>query len=194
MSNKGFRLYFEDFEGRSLDRAAKLLAGIPGGLSKALASALKRTATSTEAFAARAVRSEYVVTSSAFKEYTTSKRHISTSGGSTEVSISFNGYHIPIIRFDTSVGKSGRITTRVMRGSSRKVLENAFSARLGNDFGIYERVGAKRFPVRQLWGPATTQMMYSNEDVLDAINEHSTETFDKRLDHEVTRILNGFGR
>ncbi len=192
MSDKGFSLYLEGLEENSVTRAEKILSGIPGGLSKALGAALKRTASSTEAFSARAVRAEYVVRASDFKEYTAAKRHISTCGGYAQASIEFKGYHIPLIRFDTTVGKDGRITSRVKRNSSKQVLDNAFSARLGSDFGIYERIGVKRFPVRQFWGPATTQMMYSNESVTDAIDQHARDTFDKRMEHEITRILAGF--
>ena len=194
MSYKGFGLFLDDIGGGSLSRAEKLLAGISGGFSKALSAALKRTATSTESFAARAVRSEYVVKASDFKEFTTSKRHITISPGACEASIEFKGYHIPLVRFSTTVVKGGKISTKVKRESARQVLDNAFAARLGNDFGIYERIGTKRFPIRQLWGPATTQMMYSNEHVTDSIDEHAREVFENRMEHEINRILAGFGK
>lgn len=187
-------LWIDDIGGNSLDRAQKLLAGIPGGFSKAVSAALKRSASSGEAYAARAVRKEYIVKASDYKEYTASKRHITTSAsGTTEVSIEFRGYHIPLIRFDATFGKDGRVVARVRRNSAKQTLENAFAAKFGGRTGIYERVGDKRFPVRQLWGPSTTQMMDSNDDVAEDIAEKIRDTFDKRIDHETLRVLNGWG-
>lgn len=192
--DKADSLWIDDIGSNTLSRAQKLLAGIPGGVSKAVGSALKRAASSGEAYAARAVRKEYVVKASDYKEYTTSKRHIQTNtSGSTEVSIEFYGYHIPLIRFDTAFGKDGRITARVRKESARQILDNAFAAKLGERIGIYERIGEKRFPIRQFWGPATTQMMDSNDDVAEDIAAHIRNTFDKRIEHEITRVLNGYG-
>ena len=187
-------LWEDDIGSNTIDRAQKLLAGIPGGFNKAVGSALKRSASSGEAYAARAIRSEYVVKSNDYKEYTKSKRHVDTdASGATEVSIEFIGYHIPLIRFDTTFGKDGRITARVRRDSAKKTLENAFVANIGGRTGIYERIGDKRFPLRQFWGPTTTRMMDSNDDVAEDIATHIRDTFDKRIEHEITRVLNGWG-
>ena len=192
--NKATSLWVDDIGSNTLDRAQKLLAGIPGGVGKAVGSALKRAASSGEAYAARALRKEYVVKASDYKEYTTSKRHIDTdASGATEVSLEFHGYHIPLIRFDATFGKDGRITARVRKDSAKQTLENAFAAKLGDRTGIYERIGDKRFPIRQFWGPSTTQMMDSNDDVAEDIATHIRDTFDKRIEHEITRVLNGWG-
>ncbi len=192
--NTSTGLWVDDIGSNSLDRAQKLLAGIPGGFNRAVSAALKRSASSGEAYAARAVRKEYIVKASDYKEYTTSKRHITTSAsGATEVSIEFRGYHIPLIRFDSAFGKDGRVTARVRRSTAKQTLENAFAAKFGERTGIYERMGDKRFPVHQLWGPSTTQMMDSNDDVAEDIAEKIRDTFDKRIDHETLRVLNGWG-
>lgn len=119
-------------------RAEALLNGIPGGVYKAVGSALTRAASAGKTEAKRAVAQEYTIGSGDF-------------------------------------------------------LRHAFRANAGSHWGIYERVGAERFPIRQLYGPATTQMMYSNEEVLDAIEEKMAETFEKRIDHEILRVLNGWG-
>ena len=73
-------------------------------------------------------------------------------------------------------------------------MDQAFTAQMGKHRGVYERIGVERFPVRELYGPATPQMMYSNEDVLDEIEEKMAETYEKRIDHEILRVLNGWGR
>ena len=56
----GIGVYLVDDVGDgSIDRAMKLLAGIPHGADKAIGSAIKRAATSGEAYAARGIREEY---------------------------------------------------------------------------------------------------------------------------------------
>lgn len=193
IDNKGREIWIDDLGG-SIDKATSLLSGIPGGTKKAIDSAIRRASTSGEAFAARAVREEYYVSASVFKEYTKSSKQIVSDKWGTEVSIKYHGTHIPLVRFDTRIDKDGRIITRVNRSSARKTLKNAFTAQFHGTVGIYERKGESRFPLRQLYGPATPQMMDANDDVSEAIANHIRQTFDKRLDHEIIRLLNGWGR
>ncbi len=77
---------------------------------------------------------------------------------------------------------------------SAETLNRAFSAQMGGHKGIYERIGVSRFPVEELYGPATPQMMYSNEEVTDEIERKVADTYEKRIDHEILRLLNGWGR
>lgn len=63
----------------------------------------------------------------------------------------------------------------VKRSNAPEVLSHAFRQQVGGHYGIYEREGAARYPIHELYGPATTQMMYSNENVLDAIEDKMAE-------------------
>ncbi|MDE6727759.1 MAG: hypothetical protein K2J80_07445, partial [Oscillospiraceae bacterium] len=98
-----------------IDRAIKLLAGFPHAADKAIGSAIKRAATSGEAYAARAVGKHYYVKAGDFKHYTKSKRKIHTYGGETVVDIEFRGHHIPLLKFKTSVGSNGLVRAQVQR-------------------------------------------------------------------------------
>lgn len=186
----------DDIGGTNIDNAVKLLAGIPHAADKAIGSAIKRAAQTGEAYAARAVRDEYIISAGDFKAYTKSKRHIYTSFGSSSVDIEFKGKHIPLLHFDTRVNSSGRVTTRVKRTSSRVTLDHVFSQTVGNHghTGIFERKTSKRLPIEEKLGPSTPQMMDSNDEVSQAIGDKVRETFDKRLEHEVIAILNGYRR
>ena len=64
---------------------------------------------------------------------------------------------------------------------------------MGEHRGIYGRIGPSRFPVEERYGPATTQMMYSNEAVTDEMEHKMAEISEARVDHEILRILNGWG-
>lgn len=174
-----------------LKEAEKMLAGIHGGLKKAFGSAATRTAKSSINLASKDVRKEYLIKDSDFKKYTHSSFRVNESG----VSIEFHGWHIPLIAFDAKFGKDGKVTARVKRSSAKETLDNAFVrsvARLHT--GIFERVGDDRLPIREFLGPSVPQMMSYNENLQEAISQHTRETFEKRFDHEVTRILNGWGK
>lgn len=177
-----------------LDHVMKLLAGIPGGAYKAVGSALKRAASTGKTVAKRSVTGEYFITQSQFLSCTRNINHFEReTSGELSVAFGFAGYVIPLLKFNTRVEKNGLITTQVKRSSSPESLRNAFTATMGGHFGVYERIGKERFPIKQLFGPSTPQMMYSNEKVLDEMDKKMSETVEKRIEHEITRILNGWG-
>ena len=179
--------------GDAIERAKGMLAGIDKGFRNALGSALRRTVTSTKAYAAQKIRSEYYISSGEFKRSTISRSKITTGNGSAELGIEFIGRHIPLLKFDTNINKSGRVTTRVKKSSGRAVLEHAFFATMPTGHsGIFERETEAREPIRELFGPSTPQMMSYNDEVREAIAEHQEQTFAERLDHEVAAILNGW--
>lgn len=184
-----------DVSAGSVERATNLLAGISGGAYKAVGSALKRAADSGKTVAKRTVTKEYTISQSEFLARTRNINHfVRESSGGISVVFGFRGNVIPLMKFNTRVNGSGQIVTQVKRSGSAETLNRAFSAQMGGHKGIYERVGVKRFPVEELYGPATPQMMYSNEEVTDEIERKVADTYEKRIDHEILRILNGWGR
>lgn len=173
-----------------LKEAEKMLAGIQGGLRKAFGSAATRTAKSSTNLASNDIRKEYIISDSDFKKYT----HSSFKSDANGVSIEFKGWHIPLIAFEAKFGKDGKVSARVKRSSSRKILDNAFVRSVSRSHtGIFERILDERLPIREFFGPSVPQMMSYNEELQEAIAEHTRETFEKRFDHEVMRILNGWG-
>lgn len=178
----------------SFGRAEALLNGIPGGVYKAVGSALTRAASAGKTEAKRAVAQEYTISPSDFLQRTQNINHFVRGGdGSVEVVFGFAGYPIPLLHFQMSIDSEGRPVAHVKRSNTPEALRHAFRANVGGHRGIYERMGAERFPIQQLYGPATTQMMYANENVLDAIEEKMAETYEKRIDHDILRVLNGWG-
>lgn len=179
----------------SLDRAIRLLAGINGGVYKAVGSALTRAAASGKTAAKKPVTKEYAISQSEFLSRTKNINHfVRESGGGISVVFGFRGNVIPLMKFSTRINSSGQVVTQVKRSGSAATLDRAFSAQMGGHRGIYERIGPSRFPVEELYGPATPQMMYSNEAVTDEIEQKVAETYEKRIDHEILRVLNGWGR
>ena len=191
--DNGIHVYVsEDVGAGSIEKAQKLLAGIPGAANKALNRSIMRATTSAEAYAARVLREKYVIKAGDSKAYTHAKRHYIATGNGTGVFIEFRGCHIPLIKFDTKVGSNGRVTARVKRESSRKILDHAFAGKTGLHDGIYERETSERLPIRQFMGPSTPQMMSYNDDIQEKIGEKFNEVYEERLDHEILAILNGW--
>ena len=179
----------------SLDRVTKLLAGISGGVYKAVGSALNRAAAAGKTAAKQPVTREYSISQSEFLSQTRNINHfVRDTGGGLSVVFGFRGNVIPLMKFNTRVNNNGQVVTQVKRSGAAATLDRAFTAQMGGHRGVYERVGAKRFPVEELYGPATPQMMYSNEAVTDEIERKVADTYEKRIDHEILRILNGWGR
>lgn len=179
----------------SLDKATRLLAGIHGGVYKAVGNALTRAAASGKTAAKQPVTQEYAISQSEFLARTKNINHfVRESDGGISVVFDFRGNVIPLMKFNTRINGSGQVVTQVKRSGSAETLNRAFSAQMGGHRGVYERTGPSRFPVKELYGPATPQMMYSNETVTDEIERKVADTYEKRIDHEILRLLNGWGR
>lgn len=184
----------DDVGDQSIDRAMKILAGFSHGAEKAIGSALKRAAISGEAQAVRGVQNDYYIKVSDFKNYTKSKRRFITANGSTTVDIEFRGYHIPLMKFDTKVGKDGRVVTRAKRSSAKVELDYVFKqiiGRYGHE-GVFERITEKRLPIEEKLGPSTPQMMANNDDLEQEVGDKVREVFEKRLEHEILAVMNGW--
>ena len=111
-------------------------------------------------------------------------------------SIEFAGTVIPLKRFkvSTSAPAQKTVSVSVLKAEGGKRLEHAFVADLGKyGVGVFERMTRRRDSSEQLFGPSPAHMM-ANENVLDKVEEAAQDTIDKRVEHEITRILNGYGR
>lgn len=177
----------------SLDRVNKLLAGIPGGVYKATFSALKRAGESAKTKAGQFAAAEYTITKGTFMRNVNSKTRVSGgSGGVASMSISFAGRVLPLLTFNTKFSKEARVQTQVKRNGGAATLERAFVANIYGSTGVFERVGAPRFPVDQLYGPSTGQMM-QNDRVINQMDDTIRATYEARIEHEILRVLNGWG-
>ena len=58
--------------------------------------------------------------------------------------------------------------------------------------GVFERETSQRFPVDELMGLSAAQMV-GNERIVQELQEEAQEVINERLEHEIERILNGYG-
>ena len=85
------------------------------------------------------------------------------------------------------------VSAAVLAGNGRTPFQDAFIARMQSGHtGMFERDGSKRLPISEFMGPSTAQMA-GNSIVLADVEEKAQEVINKRVEHEITRILNGYG-
>ncbi len=176
---------------QQIDRVSKILQGIPGGTQKALYNTVNRTLTTVRAKSASEISKTYRISVGQAKGSGRMKLK-PANGTSLTGSITFAGNVIPLIDFSVSYGKSGLVTAAVMRKSGGAALKHAFVANLRYGTRVFERTSKERDSSKQLYGPSVAHMM-ENEDVLTGIEREALDTAEKRLEHEITRILNGYG-
>ena len=182
----------DDIGDGSIDRARKLLAAIPHGADKAVGSALKRASRTGMAYAAKMLQREYVVNSGVMKSHTQTKLRYVSSGGGTTVDLEFRGHHIPLMKFDTSFGRDGRVSVRVKKSSGKAALDHVFSASVGGHTGLFERETDSRFPIEEKFGPSVPQMLSANDDLQQEMGDKIREAFEERIDHEILAVMNGW--
>lgn len=176
----------------SLDRAKLLLEGVPRGTYKALYFALKRAGDMGKTAAGRFAAEEYTIRKGDFMRNVRHESKVKMGSGSVSLEVSFAGNVLPLLTFNTRYSRGGKVQTRVKRESGATVLGRAFVANAGRGLGVYERVGDERYPIEQKYGPSTGHMM-QNEQVIEKMDKTISENFEQRLEHEIYRILNGFG-
>jgi hypothetical protein len=184
-----------------LDGVRKILAGISGGYKAAVGHAMARTAQHAESIAAKTVSERYAVSQSVIGKNMRHVRHtVTDSGAETEITISYCGNVIPLLQFDTTAAKKGGVSARVKRVNARERLDRVFGASVGEHRGLFERVGYNRFPVEEKFGPSAPQGLAEEIEYerggggTSGFERKALDTFDKRLEHEVLRLLNGWGR
>lgn len=187
----GIHITYED--GGILERANKLLAGIPRGFQKATHSALKRAGETAKTKAGQFAAAEYMINKGTFMRHTDQKTVFSGNESGASVQVIFAGHPIPLIEFRFRFSRGGYAHATVKRGGGGGTIQKAFVTNYFGNIGAFERIGDPRFPIHQLYGPSTAQMM-ANPKVMETMDKTVKETFEKRMDHEILRVLNGWGK
>lgn len=182
-----------EISAETLDRVEKILSNIPKGAERALSNAINRGLSRTKTTATKRVKEVYTVNSgalSAASNIRVSKASTSNLAGF----VSFSGYKIPLFKFKvtpTAPATGKRAKASVMKGSGA-TFEDAFIANMRNGTSVFERETASRFPVDELMGLSAAQMV-GNERVITGLEDEVQQLVNERLEHEIDRLLNGYG-
>ena len=95
-----------------MDRAEKLLYGIPDGLKTAESNAFNRGLTAGKTEASKQIRQRYAISAGNVKKYQNEPRLQRSSGGG-DAAIVFSGPKVPLFRFKPSPGNRSYTSTRI---------------------------------------------------------------------------------
>ena len=202
----------------TVDKAKKLLSGVPNGIDRAVKSAINRTATHVRANSTKAIQTRYAISAANIRSEENVKIGYRYGNGIT-ATVVFYGKKIPLWRYDGTTPKwpsyAENLVHARVHGQWKTVhpgvtarahqLRSTSPGRLGPTFvatmksghtGIFWRAGGSTRTggdaIEELMGSSVPQMI-GNEEVLQKISKEAAEKFEERLEHEVLRILNGWG-
>lgn len=183
-------IQIDDVGQNTLDRVKKILfsVGQEKKATHAIFNASQRAASKAKTEAGRFAAAEYTIGKSGFMSHCKVKTSV---GGTSSVAITFAGQVIPLIEFKTQWTRGGGIATTVKAGSTMQ-LRHAFLAAVYGKTQAHEHEYGTTGPVKTLYGPSTGHMM-QNDKVIEQMDKTITETFERRIDHEISRILAGIG-
>lgn len=176
-----------------VDRIHLLLDGIKDAPQKAIYNVLNRAVSTVKTTSSKEVRQTYKIKHGDL----TSNQNIRTvkAGPSRlEAAISFGGNLIPLIKFNVNPKQPQHktVSASVLNSGGKKQLIHVYVANLGKyGVGVFERQTNERDSSKQLYGPSAAQMI-ENDSVLNNIQSAAMDTIDKRVEHEISRILNGY--
>lgn len=193
----------------AMEKVGAAIQGISGDDGKAIiARALNRSVDTGKNAAIKASRETYTARRKDIAETVKVSR---ASPKKLQAHIVSKGSGIPLGSFkarpSTPNGRRRKpIDVQVRAGMGDRI--PGFIARVGGKNGVWARrsvidksgnprkyhyrdqKGRVREEIRQLYGPSAPQMLGS-DDVSEAVRDESIKAFDKRLEHEISRYLDG---
>lgn len=203
----------------AIERAKALLAGIPGGVDKAMKASMSRTVDKLRRESNQAIREKYDITDAGIRSEKNVRVRYSYQNG-VQATVTFSGRKIPLYRFggaypkvptqDIAAGKKpvmvkGAWTMQYQGVAARghqfqdtgpTQFMDAFVAQMKpGHIGIFERTGGSTSKgsdaIREIMGSSVAQMV-GNQQVAQGLTERAYETFETELDKAVYRILTGW--
>lgn len=200
----------------ALTRAEKLLAGIPNGMQKATKSAMQRAISHLRTNSTKAIRERYAIAAGNIRANENITVRYSFGSG-VQAIVTFAGRKIPLYRYN-GAGAGARPTERVpvkigddwktvlpaptgighvLNMTSPYLFRNAFIAGFSSGHvGIFESTGGitsgGHNQIKEVMGLSVPQMI-GKDEVAEKLSKESMGKFEERLDHEVLRLLNGWG-
>lgn len=203
----------------AVERAKALLAGIPGGVDKAMKAAMSRTVQKLRSESNKAIREKYDISDAGIRTEKNVRVSYSYQNG-VQATVTFSGRKIPLYRFggalptvptqDIAAGRKpvmvkGAWTMQYQgvpakghqfRDTGTTQFMDAFVARMkSGHIGIFERTGGSTSEgsdaIREIMGGSVAQMV-GKQEVAQRLTEESYQTFETELDKAVYRILTGW--
>jgi hypothetical protein len=176
---------------RELARVRRRLGKVKGGANKALSQAINRTVRSGRTELSRGVRAVYLIKQKDL--YSTLKiRNASPGNLGAEIRSTYSGM-LKLYDFKVSpkTPNSGqRVHAQVRVGGGGSISDGFIGQMASGHIGVFRRSGPSRLPVQEL-RTISAPIMISQADVSEPVGQKMDETFKKRIDHEISRLLAG---
>ena len=180
---------------KQIDRVNLMLGGLKNAPRNAFGNVINRALATIRSQSGKEIRKTYKIKQADITSNQNIGMKRASGSGVVEGSISYAGTLIPLIKFNVNPSQPRRkaaVSVSVLQHAGRTKLQHAYVANLGRyGVGLFERETSKRESSKQLYGPSTAHMV-ENEDVLTKVEAAAMDTIDKRIEHEITRILNGY--
>lgn len=190
-------------EVKNSDVIVRSIAEKLGNLSKdapvVLKLAINETANKTRTLMAKEVQKAYTTKLGSAKKYMRIKKAtakklvavISSKGSPTIIS----DHKISPAKMQTGENRPKILKAKVLRNSRMKPLErNGIKAFLTkftgsglHNYGVVERVGKERYPIKPLYSPAISQMLGSEKNVLNVIRPEVGNFLQKEILRQIDR-------
>lgn len=173
---------------KNLERAEKTLSYIKGAFPKAVAAATNRTLEGMRTDVVAETKEKYFVKPSEIRKTITLKKASAGNLGGAMIS---RGSRKSLADYQLSP-KTPKKGMKNLQGAVKrtglKTLEGAFLVRRGGKYKPYHRKGSGKWNIAPYISPAIPQII-KNDETVKVVEEKATERFEKRLNHEVLRLL-----
>lgn len=170
-----------------------LLSDIPNGAERAFTNAMNRALSKAKTTVFTEVQSEYAIKKKVLDEFTRAETQKATPNNVCGI-IRFAGTQIPLYKYNLTSPKAPMQRAKVMAGQkTATAFEHVFVAKMkSGHLGIFERSDKESLPIKELMG-SSMQSMAGKEETMGKVIDEASKTLDQRLEHEVHRLLNGYG-
>lgn len=177
-----------ELQNSNVEKAERLLAGIPGGVQKAMYRSLNRALMEGRTAATRATTKRYTLKAKDVRS--TFKMHKANSN-TLDAALVSTGANLPLSRY---AHKPGTDTTGRNRKQVKVAVKKGALKPLGQAFiwqgKVMQRLGKTPLPIQQKYAPSVPSIL-DNMETVDAVQNTMEAAVEKRLEHETMRILEG---
>ena len=171
-----------------LERANSALKHINGAFPRAISSTVNRVLEGMRTDVIAGTKSRYFVKPSDIRKTITLKK---TSSGNLSGTMISKGSRKSLADYRL-IPKAPKKGMRGLQGAVKqdgmKNISEGFLVKRGGKYKPYLRTGLGKWSIQSIISPAIPQII-KNDETVKIMEENASERFEKRLDHEVMRIL-----
>lgn len=195
----------------SINRAKRMLIGVPKGADKAIANAINKSARTAVTGVIKGIRKKYVIKSSKARKYGTFIKR--AKPGNLSAIINIKGKVVPLGYFDIKPNTPKRVVpfARVKKGGGGNIDEGFVQTMPSNGYtGVFKRYKYKTFKaswakprpkkrgkgmtkgikaIETYYGPSVSYMA-KNPEIHANITLNVQKTFNENVEKQISNILN----